>query len=429
MRRTNEAIAFAVLLCLVTLAGAELLLRGPLRVTSAGDMASPYLSALRFIHGQNPYPSNDTIARWHGPGGPVNLSVDAAGWQPIFPPTYPPTALLVVAPLAELPWAWAIRCYAWACILGYLGLVWLLSRLVGDTWRSWKRLGFAAFALAISPIQAGITQGNLSILALVLCGYALYLAYMGDHPACGILLALGFCVKPTSALAAVLIVLLYGRKKCVLVFLAVSALMAGCAAIVMFHINPHWKADYQNNLGFLFGPNGGANFTTQNLDRFDLINLQMPFYSILHNARAANCLAWTVALLLAMVWLCLFLRGRNFKPASYWLGVGSLSLLALLPVYQRNYNAGVILFVAVWAFGNIHETLARAALLTGGVFLIPGEAILRRTGLADRFSGSALWNSLAMSQLSWAIVVVVVLCLLVQWKSDAHGPAVSGLRA
>jgi hypothetical protein len=429
MSRSKETIAFAVLLCLVTLAAAELLWRGPLRVTSAGDMASPYLSALRFIHGQDPYPSEDTIVRWHGPGGPVNLSVDAAGWHPIFPPAYPPSALLVVAPLAELPWAWAIRCYAWACILGYLGLVWLLSRLVGDTWRSSKRLGFAAFALAISPIQAGITQGNLSILALVLCGYALYLAYIGDHPACGVLLALGFCVKPTSALAAVLIVLLYGRKKSLLSFLALSALIAGCAAIVMFHINPHWKADYQNNLGFLFGPNGGANFTTQNADRFDLINLQMPFYSILHNALAANCLAWAVSLLLAIVWLCLFLRGRSLNSSSYWLAAGSLSLLALLPVYQRNYNAGVILFVAVWAFENIHETLARAALLTGAVFLIPGEAILRRTGLADRFSDSALWNSLAMSQLSWAILAVVVLCLLLQWKSDPHGPAAHALRA
>jgi hypothetical protein len=415
---TAKTTGFALLLFLVALAGAELLFRGPLRVTSAVDMASPYVSALRFIHSENPYPSDDFLAQWHRAGAPDNWSVDNSGQHPI----YPPTALLVVAPLAELPWTWAVRCYVWACTFGYLGMVWLFSRLVGDNWRSLRRLGFIAFALGVSPVYAGIDKGNLSIMVFILCGYAMYLAFFRDGPACGVLLALGFCVKPTSALAAVLIVLLYRRIESFLAFLGVSALIAGCTAIVISHVSPLWKADYQSNLRFLFGPNGAATFATQNPARFDLVNLQVPFYSLLNNVRSANFLAWSVSALLAIFWLILFSRGRSIKPASYWLGVGSLSLLALLPVYQRNYNAGVILFVAVWAFENIHETLARAALLVSGMFLIPGEAILRKSGLAERFSGSTLWNSLVMPQLTWAIVAVVVLCLLYKGKRDICVP-------
>jgi len=153
----------------------------------------------------------------------------------------------------------------------------------------------------------------------------------------------------------------------------------------------------------------------------------VPFYSLFNSIRAANLLAWAVSALLAIFWIPLFLRGRGFNSGAYWLGLGSLSLLALLPAYQRNYNAGVILFIALWAFKNIQEPLAQAALLVSAPFLIPGEAILRRTGLAYRFSGNALWNVLAMSQLTCAIIAVLVLCLLCQWKRISQDLSNTGL--
>lgn len=49
MTKTQKAPVFALPLLLIALAGAEFLLRGPLRVTSAGDLASPYVAALRCI--------------------------------------------------------------------------------------------------------------------------------------------------------------------------------------------------------------------------------------------------------------------------------------------------------------------------------------------------------------------------------------------
>jgi len=258
MVRTAKASGFVLLLALIALAAAELLLRGPLRVTSAGDLASPYVAALRFLHGQNPYPSANFQAAWHNAGAPANFYVGDSGQHTI----YPPTALLVMAPLAALPWPWAVRCFVWGCTLGYLGIVWLLARLVATNWKSLRRLGFVAFALGIAPVHTGINQGNLSILVFVLCGYALYLAYMHDGTTGGILLAIACCIKPASALAAVLIVLLYRRKKSVLAFLAASALIAGCTALVLLHIGPLWWVDYQTNLAFLFGPTGAANFAT-----------------------------------------------------------------------------------------------------------------------------------------------------------------------
>jgi hypothetical protein len=258
-------------------------------------------------------------------------------------------------------------------------------------------------------------------LVFILSGYAIYLAWVRHEVASGILLALGFCVKPTSAVAVVPLLVLYGRKKSILTFLGASALITSCAALVMSRINPVWKLDYANNLQFLFGPDGAASFWTKNLGRFDLVNLQVPFYAIVHSVPIANLLAVAASAILATLWILLFFLRRGTKSDWSWLAVSSLVLLGLLPVYQRNYNAGFVLFAAMWAFENIHEALAKAALLVSGVFLIPGEAILRKAGLADRLSGSALWNSLVMSQLTWGIVTVIIICYVYELKKVSVG--------
>jgi hypothetical protein len=308
------------------------------------------------------------------------------------------------------------------CTLGYLGLVYLLARLVGDGWLSLRRLGFVAFASGnlVRPCcnRTKLTPARWS---LILCGYALYLAYGGDVPvACGILLSIAFCVKPASALAAVAIILLYRRTKSAVVFLAASALVAGIAAGAMLHISPQWKSDYQDNLQVLFHQNGAADFAANNSGRFDLVNLQVPLYTMSGSLRVANFLAIGTFAALLLLWLLLFFNKREFRADTYWLSAGSLCLIGLLPVYQRNYNAEVILFVAVWAFQNIHETYAKAALLASIAFLVPGEAFLRRAGLDTRFSGNALWGGFVMSQLTWSIMAVIVICFLAKLGKPAN---------
>jgi hypothetical protein len=417
MNKTTQTAAIAALLALVALAGTELLLRGTLRASKGTDLAAVYISALRLRHHENPYPFKDFLNQWHEAGAPADETIDDSGQHPI----YPPTALVVMAPLAKLSWPWAIRCYAWACTLGYLGLVYLLARLVGNGWRSLRRLGFIAFALGISSVHAGIGQANPSAMVLVLCGYALYLAYGGDRVACGILLSLAFCVKPASALATVAIILLYGRIRSALTFLGVSALITSCAALAMLHVDQQWRTDYQSNLQALFHHNGAADFTASNAGRFDLVNLQVPLYSVFGSVRVADTLAIGATAALLVSWLFLFRRDSILRADTYWLSAGTLCLIGLLPVYQRNYNAGIILFVAVWAFQNIHELHAKAVLLASIAFLFPGEAFLRRTGLDMRFSGNALWDGFVMSELTWSIVAVIIVCLLSMPRNPAYG--------
>ena len=196
------------LLLLVAASGSELLLRGVLRIAARGDdLASPYVSAQRLIHGRNPYSSDNFLSDWHASGAPANKSLDESAIRPI----YPPTALVVVSPLATVSWPVAIQLYGWGCTFIYMGLVWLLGGAVGDSWTSARRLWFVAFCLGLSPIHAGISQGNLSAIVFLLCGYGLFLAWRRYEIVSGVLLALALCIKPTSAIAALAAVLLYGR--------------------------------------------------------------------------------------------------------------------------------------------------------------------------------------------------------------------------
>jgi hypothetical protein len=89
-----------------------------------------------------------------------------------------------------------------------------------------------------------------------------------------------------------------------------------------------------------------------------------------------------------------------------------LSLIALLPVYQRNYNAGVIVFAAVWAFDKIPSSYARAAMVASLAFLVPGEAYLRNMGLDQRLLSTPPWGLLMMSQLTWSTLFVIIICCL-----------------
>lgn len=351
----------------------------------------------------------------------MNRSVDDSGQRPI----YPPTALVVMAPLAKIGWPRAVLLYVWACTFGYFGLVWILSGHAGDSWISLRRVGFVAFALGLSPVHAGINQANLSILVFLLSGYALYLAWIRYELVAGVLLALGFCMKPTSAMAVVTVLVLYGRRRSILAFLGVSGAIAGCAAMLLSHIDSGWRLDYAKNLQFLFGPNGAASFWTANPGRFDLVNLQVPAYAVVHSVPIANLLAIVVSAVFGVIWLLLFFVDRDTRDDWYWLGASSLLLVALLPVYQRNYNTAVILFAVMWAFRNLHEALAKAVLVVSGLFLIPGEAMLRKEGLADRLSDSTLWNALIMSQATWAIVTVIVLCSLYKAR---HGVPMLSIR-
>ena len=98
-----------------------------------------------------------------------------------------------------------------------------------------------------------------------------------------------------------------------------------------------------------------------------------------------------------------------------WASISILSLLSLLPIYQRNYNGGMLLFTIFWAFQNLERRLSKVVLVCSSIFLVPGEAWLRNSlnpRLPEAIKGSALWNMAVMPHAAWAVLMITGLMLL-----------------
>src|SRR5450755_214666 len=157
-----------LLVLLVLLAASEFVLRGPLRFLRAADFndfISPYVQSRALIRGLDPYSPEVLVRLWPvtGPHRLDFLAKDLADGSLIakrgIPTAYPLTCLLLLAPLAVLPWP--IAHFAWLVItVGLtLGLIWsLLSFLTErggvdwndwNDWNDWRSYIFVAFSLAL----------------------------------------------------------------------------------------------------------------------------------------------------------------------------------------------------------------------------------------------------------------------------------------
>jgi hypothetical protein len=405
--RTPPVRYLLIVCCLVLIAGAEFLIRGPLRGDGSRDLASPYVSSYSLLHGKNPYAAADFVPIFYAVGGTPQLFVNDSGQHSI----YPPFSLAVFSPFAKLSLPHAVVLYKALCTLLYLGLILFLARRLGTAWTSPARLGFIAFSLGLSAVQTGIHVANLSILSFVLCGLALLLALAGSDVLAGLLLALGACLKPTGAIAFVILFLLYKRRASISLIVT-STLTLAVSYLMMRGIDPAWKLDYASNLNFMFSSSGAASFTNPGPGHFDLLNLQVPLFEIFRNPATANILAWIIGASLAIWWVYTFAPFSRSRRPLCWLAIASLCLIALLPTYQRNYNDGVLIFALLWAFANLRLPTAKAILLMGAVFLTPGEALLKTRVHSPALVNSLLWRAFVLPHATWLLLAIICLLLI-----------------
>jgi hypothetical protein len=218
-------------------------------------------------------------------------------------------------------------------------------------------------------------------------------------------------LKPTVGLLLLGYLVLARKWKPVLVGAGVAAATAA-VALAWMHRFPSWLVEYRANVAWLFGPTGSNNFTATNGNRFDILNLQVPFNELTHSSLAANALSWALVAVLFCFWAAMIRRRPGLE--RQWDAVGALLLMGLLPIYQRNYNAGFVLIAFVWGFRNFGTRLGKLLLLFGVVLLFPGEATLRH--LADRWPAlsrpSFLLDFVVFPQLTWALLAMIVVLLL-----------------
>jgi hypothetical protein len=207
----------SLLILLVLLAASEFVVRGPvrfLRVDFFNDFISPYIQSRALVKGMDPYSPEVLVRLWRSAGlrRPLFLAQDLAKGSLLatrgIPTAYPLSCLSLLAPLAVLPWP--VAHFAWLVItVGLtLGLIWSLLAAGGFERRDWRFYVFAAFALALAPLQTGLAAGNIVISAVALCGIAMSLEQRGGEMAAGVLF--GMAVLPVAP--AVASIGDYGRR-------------------------------------------------------------------------------------------------------------------------------------------------------------------------------------------------------------------------
>jgi hypothetical protein len=231
----------------------------------------------------------------------------------------------------------------------------------------------------------------------------------------GILFGIAICLKPQIGLPFLAYYLL--RRSWRLSATAVGVVAAaGVLAIARLAISSTpWLENYRTDNKVLLATGILSDFTERNPIRFGLINLQVLVYAILHNATAANLVAFGVSAILFGIWVVLLLRNEPVLN-DVLLAMGTLSVLSLLPVYHRLYDAFLLIIPICWSLREFSRNkLARAAFLVMLPLLFPGGTILEQLQFQNRIPSSIAhswyWTAIVKPHQIWFLLILSLVLL------------------
>jgi len=402
----------------------EFTLRGPLRAAQSlgwNDFLSPYIQAKALIQGKDPYDAQVLVTLWPSDNSRPPWVDKEAGNGTLeekrgIPSPYPLSTLVVLLPFVAFKWSLAVRLWIVLSTLSVFAALFGLMHVNGHILLDWRSLLFLTLALALAPLHTGVATANPAVLSISLAILSFCFKRSGKLVLAAILLAIAVCLKPTVAGGLLLFFLLRREWK-----LAGSA--AGLAGAIGFLgiarlwlASTPWLASYRITSGRMFGPGSLDDFARFDFIRFNMINGQVFFYSLLRNSSAANLLTWLLALGLFGSWAWLVLRRGD---RSEMLLIAAISVLSLIPFYHRFYDATLLIWPIGWAVlgaGRRGILITNICLLLP--FLVPGPILLAelmragylRTPLMNRWWGSAVLSHEVLDLILWCAVLLYWIC-------------------
>jgi hypothetical protein len=415
----------ALWLGLLLLAGAEFAVRGPIRAihsaTQFNDFLSPYIQANAWMRGLDPYSPQTLLQLW--PAGAAQfkfLPIEVANGTLIakrgIPTAYPISSLVLIAPFSLLPWKTAYG--LWLAInLGlFVVMLWVLVRLAGFSSRDPAATLLIAATLALAPFHTGIVNANVALVAVELGVLAVWTARERHEITTAILVAVSAGLKPQIGLCFLLYYVVRRRWRISGITLAALGVVAAVGLLRLEVGHTPWLENYLNDNHVLLESGILANFTPLNPMRFGLINLQVVAYSLVGSVRWANDVAILVGIVLVVVWL-LGMRRRGDQGDHELLDLSAITVVSLLPVYHRFYDATLLVLALCWVFASFRKArmVGTVSLLLMLPFLIPGGTLLE-TMQAEGHIPSVLvshwwWEAIVMPHEVWALFLLGVLLL------------------
>jgi hypothetical protein len=429
-----------ILWILILLAAAEFVVRGPVRYlrepSNWNDLSQNYTASKLWLQGKSPSDPRNFSILWKRE---ADSHLDVTDIRTHLAP--PLGELVVLAPIAALPWKLAKMLWL-TVLLGTFALtVWALALSAGFRWRedNLRTLAFIAACLALAPFQTGIASGNPSILVIGLCAMAIWAAHRQHDVTAGILFGVACGVKPQIGAFLVLYYLVRGRWKLFATAVSTTAGLVLVAVSYLWLRGAAWTQDYLHNAKGFVTANSIDDFSGANPIRFTLINLQVPFFSITGHSSSANLLAFSVGVLLVCAWL--YWIARSNEQGLELLSLGAIAIISLLPVYHRFYDAALLVVPLCWCMTHIGMTrfgaartgersnrVATAALFLMVPFLVPGTAFLQQLAahgkVPDAVKHSWWWDRIVMPHETWALVLLcLVLLYAIKMRQSAHAKA------
>jgi hypothetical protein len=360
------------------------LLRGPLRADSdrVNDFAAPYASARLWLQGQNPYDADLFFPTWRAAGAPKgDVYYNESGTHSV----YPPPSLVVILPLALLPWPVASMALVWVSAATYVVALVLLASFVRGGWRDVAKPLFLAFGLAFAPVQSALHVTNLACFSASLLFVAIYLlarrlpARTRSQVVAAGCIAFSICVKPALGLLVVPYLLWARAWRALAVTVAVVGVIAAVAFYPSLKSGSAWFDSLRYNASVGYANGGSSDVAETNLNRFDSLDLQIPIYAMTHHRRMTTAISCLIAGGLLVLWF--FCKDPDRAVDQHLLRIGALFVIGLLPVYQRYYMAVLLLIPLIWALRNLELRAARWVMACCAVFLVNSEVLLQRVGL------------------------------------------------
>lgn len=400
---------------LIFLAAAEFIVRGPARYLEErgtwNDLSQNYTASKLWLGGKSPADPKNFVALWWQEG----LSrLDLTDVRTHLAP--PLGGLVVMAPVAALPWKVAKIVWMIVLLISFAATVSSLVMASGLRCNQPRTLALIAASLALAPVHTGLANGNSTILVIGLCTVAIWAASTRREVTSGFLFGVACAMKPQLGAFLVLHYLVHRRWRLFTAAVTCTAALNLIAVLYLYLHGAAWLQDYLNNAKGFVTANNIDSFASDNPGRFTLINLQVPLFSIMGSSRSSNLWAFAVCGLLVCVWLYWIARQRHRLPEL--LSLGSISTIALLPVYHRFYDAALLAVPLSWCIANIdgrEKKTARAASLLMAAFLVPGAAFLQQLAVKGRVSNvltnSWWWNCVIMPHETWVLLALSVVLL------------------
>lgn len=340
------------------------------------------------------------------------------------PCVYPPTALLVTAPLALLSWHSAdliwLAISAGSLVAGAI-LIWTLAA------DSAPLLAGALIGFILVNSVTVLFEANAAGPAVGLCAVAVALFLKNRFSAVAIVcLAISLCLKPHDAGLVWLFLLVSGgvlRRRALQTLLAV-ALLAIPAVLWVSHLSPHWPQKLSHNIASLSARGGindpGPTTYTSHVTN-SAVNLQTFFSVFVDRPGFYNVATYLVCTVLLLWLLWMIVRATGTLPQQY-LGLAAASALAMLPLYHRHHDARLLLLAVpacavLWARRSAAGQIG--ILLAFGAFALTGDiprAVLENLEAGHSFTASTLSGKLEMVLFNRpAALVLLIMTVYFLW--------------